>query len=149
MAIDTDDEYNVVAQPRTKKGNAIVWQFEVYDAGEAGTGTGSHWADYAANYNMVLEAAYAAMQPVVRITGPENVPGGFLGLQFEEVHPEELGDGRRAPRETSGGHATRCMNPCWEIITMADAAQVFASRRPIVFFFGLMHALFIPADAPR
>jgi hypothetical protein len=84
-AIDTDDEYNVVAQPKTKKGNAIVWQCEVYEAGEDDTGTGSHWADYAANYNMMLEAAYEAMQPFVRITGPENVPGGFWDFNLETL----------------------------------------------------------------
>jgi len=75
-ATDPDEEYNVVAEPKTKGGKAIVWQCEVYRAGADDPNSGSRWVDYAPNYNMVLEAAYAALQPIVQITGPDDVPGG-------------------------------------------------------------------------
>jgi hypothetical protein len=73
---DTDEEYNVVAEPKTKCGKAIVWQCEVHHAEPEAHNCGSRWVDYAPHYNIVLEASYQASQTEVKISGPDELPGG-------------------------------------------------------------------------
>ena len=41
MATDTDEEYNFVAEPKTKGGKAIIWQCEVYRTGPDDHNTGN------------------------------------------------------------------------------------------------------------
>jgi hypothetical protein len=73
---DTEDEYNIEAEPRTRGGKTIVWQAEVYHSGPDNPLIGSTWVDYAPNYNIVLEAALQVLQPIVEITGPADAAGG-------------------------------------------------------------------------
>jgi hypothetical protein len=73
---DTDEEFEIVAQPTTARGKPIFWQCELYRSEDQDTLPGSRWVDYAKNYNIVLEAAYQASQPDVRIQAPADQPEG-------------------------------------------------------------------------
>jgi hypothetical protein len=76
MANDTDEEFHIVAEPKTRSGKAIVWQAELYHSGPDTPNIGSRWVDYAPNYNIVLEAAHQVSQPIVEITMPAEEAGG-------------------------------------------------------------------------
>jgi hypothetical protein len=76
MANDTDEEFNIVAEPKTRSGKAIVWQAELYRSKPDTPNSGSRWVDYAPNYNIVLEAAHQVSQTIVEITGPADEAGG-------------------------------------------------------------------------
>jgi hypothetical protein len=82
MPIDTDEEFDIVAEPKTKSGKAIIWQCEVYHSEPDGQNCGSRWVDYAPNYNIVLEAAHQAGAPDVKLSGPEELPGGDWDCDF-------------------------------------------------------------------
>jgi hypothetical protein len=76
MANDTDEEFHIVAEPKTRSGKAIVWQAELYHSEPHTSNSGSRWVDYAPNYNIVLEAAHQVSQTIVEITGPADEAGG-------------------------------------------------------------------------
>ncbi len=62
--------------------HTIIWQCEVYHSEPDGQNCGSRWVDYAPNYNIVLEAAHQAGAPDVKLSGPEELPGGDWDCDF-------------------------------------------------------------------
>jgi hypothetical protein len=73
---ETDEGFEIVAQPRTAGGKPIFWQCELYPSADQDTLPGSSWVDYAKNYNIVLEAAYQAQALTIRIDAPADQPEG-------------------------------------------------------------------------
>ena len=76
QATDTDEEWNVVAEPKTKFGKSIFWMCEVYAKGQESHNRGSWWVDYAPNWNILLGAAYQTDQKEVKITWRSEPAGG-------------------------------------------------------------------------
>ena len=76
QATDTDEEWNVVAEPTTKFGKSIFWMCEVKAKGHESHNRSSWWVDYAPNWNILLEAAYQTEQKEVKITWRSDPAGG-------------------------------------------------------------------------
>jgi hypothetical protein len=97
---DSKDEYDMVPEPKTKKGFDIKWQCELRHVDKKPQND-TWWVDYTPIYNTVLEMAFNGEKPLVLLKAHPGCPAGDWSCDLVEFIQTNTETGaRRVMRRT-------------------------------------------------